>query len=109
LVALTYGTSSSAGDYYGYDSLGRQTLKIQQTGGINYQVAALYNLASGITSETYPSGRTISYSYDAAGRASSVTGNLGDGTNRIYSTGITYASAGQVKQEQFGTTYYKWV
>jgi hypothetical protein len=32
------------------------------------------------------------------------TGNLGDGVPRTYSRGISYAAAGQLKQEQFGTT-----
>src|ERR1700736_247128 len=68
LVALTYGTSSSAGDYYGYDILGREVLKIQQTGGINYQESATYNVSGRVTSATYPSGHTVSYNFDQAGR-----------------------------------------
>jgi RHS repeat-associated protein len=104
LVAVAYGTNSSAGDYYGYDAIGRPAVKIQQTGAINYQVSAAYNVAGALTSETYPSGRAVNYSYDGAGRASSVTGNLGDGTNRTYSTGIIYSSLGGMAKEQFGTT-----
>src|SRR5947209_7434252 len=41
--------------------------------------------------------------FDSAGRTSTVTGTLGDNTSRTYSTGISYASAGQMAQEQFGT------
>ena len=104
LVALTYGTSSSAGDYYGYDSLGRQTLKIQQIGGINYQLTPTYNLAGAITALTYPSGHTITNLYDSAGRMSSFIGNLGDGASRTYSTGMIYSSLGGITKEQFGTT-----
>jgi YD repeat-containing protein len=81
LVAVTYG-GSSAGDYFGYDALGRGVLKIQQTGGVNYQTSAVYNRASELTSETYPSARTVTYAFDQAGRTSSVTGTLGDGTSR---------------------------
>jgi RHS repeat-associated protein len=104
LVAVAYGTNSSAGDYYGYDAIGRNVLKIQQTGGVNYQVSAAYNVAGALTSETYPSGRAVAYTFDGAGRTSSVTGNLGDGTNRTYSTGIIYSSLGGMAKEQFGTT-----
>ena len=103
LVAVTYG-GGSAGDYYGYDAAGRSVLKIQQTGGINYQTSAAYNPAGELLTETYPSGRTVTNTYDGAGRTASVSGYLGDSTLRTYSTGITYAAAGQMTQEQFGTT-----
>ncbi|HYR77922.1 MAG TPA: DUF2341 domain-containing protein [Pyrinomonadaceae bacterium] len=104
LVAVTYGSNSSTGDYYSFDALGRQTIKIQQTGGINYKVSAVYDLAGAVTGETYPSGRTLTYDYDNAGRTNNFTGNLGDDTQRTYSTGISYAAGGQMAQEQFGTT-----
>jgi len=105
LVAQTYGTSSSAGDYYGHDSLGRQSLKIQQTGGINYLLTPTYNLAGAVTALAYPSGHTITNSYDSVGRLSGFAGNLGDGgNNRTYSTGIIYSSLGGMAKEQFGTT-----
>jgi len=104
LIAITYGTVSSAGRYTGYDALGRTTLSIQQTGAINYQVSAAYNLAGNMTSETYPSGRSVSYGYDSADRLSNFTGNLGDGTGRTYSTGIAYSDWGSLSQEQYGTS-----
>lgn len=63
-----------------------------------------YNLSGGVTSITYPSGRSVSYHYDDAGRTDSVTGNLGDTTTRNYSTGISYAAHGPMIQELFGTT-----
>lgn len=103
LVAVTYGTGSSAGDYFSYDAVGRLQTKIQQTGGINYQTSANYNNGGELTAETYPSGRTVSYSYDQAGRTSSVSGTLGDGSSRTYSSGIIYSSLGGLSKEQFGT------
>jgi YD repeat-containing protein len=104
LVAVTYGGSgSSAGDYYGYDALGRDVLKIQQTGSTNYQTTATYSISGALTSEVYPSGRTVNYGYDGAGRTASFTGNLGDGVTRTYSTGIVYSSLGGMTKEQFGT------
>jgi RHS repeat-associated protein len=103
LVAITYGTGSSGGAYYGYDGAGRGVLKIQQTAGSNYQVTATYNLAGAIASETYPSGHIVSYGYDSAGRANAMTGRLGDGRSRTYATGISYSPFGGIAQEQFGT------
>jgi RHS repeat-associated protein len=108
LVAMTYG-AGSAGDYYGYDAVGRSVLKIQQTSGVNYQTTATYSVSE-LTSETYPSGHAVSYNYDQAGRLGdkdathlAFTGNLGDGTQRTYSTGIIYSSLGGMAKEQFGT------
>src|SRR6266851_2686719 len=70
-----------------------------------------YDLAGHVKSMIYPSGHSVNYNYDGAGRLGdkdaqnlAFTGNLGDGTTRTYSTGISYASAGQMTQEQFGTT-----
>ncbi len=103
LVALTYGSGSSAGDYYGYDAAGHTLLKIQQTGGINYQTSASYNLAGAPRDETYPSVRTVSYTYDTAGRTNAFSGNLGDGVNRTYATAILYSPLGGMTKEQFGT------
>ena len=102
-VAITYGTGSSSGDYFGYDALGRISLKIQQTGGVNYQTSAAYNLAGDITGLTYPSGHTSTYSYDNAGRTTNFSGNLGDGTTRTYASTFVYNAAGQITQELFGT------
>ena len=108
LVATTYGSGSSAGDYFAFDVLGRGTLKIQQTGGINYQVQRGYNLANGVTWQTYPAGsvRTVTYTYDSAGRTSSFSGALGDSVSRTYATGITYSVWGGLSREQFGTDLF---
>jgi YD repeat-containing protein len=91
LVGITYG-NTSAGDYFAYDALGQETLKIQQTGGVNYQTSAGYSISGALNTETYPSGRTVSYAYDQAGRTTSVSGTLGDGTSRTYSSGIIYSA-----------------
>ena len=91
-----------------YDALGRPTVqrqlfKVNGTWGTTYQISSVYNLAGAVTSQTYPSGHTVSYSNDSAGRTNSFSGNLGDATTRTYATGITYDPSGGVRQEQFGT------
>ena len=103
LVAQTYGTGSN-GDYFAYNVLGQPTLKIQQTGAVNYQMSADYKLSGALDKLTYPSGHTASHIYDQAGRLFSVSGNLGDGNSRTYATGILYAATGGLVKEQFGTT-----
>jgi len=98
-----------------YDPLGRplvlrQFFKLNETWSPFYEVSRSYNRAGGVTSQTYPSEHSVTYNYDAAGRLAdkdaanlAFTGNLGDGVPRTYSRGISYAAAGQLKQEQFGT------
>ncbi|HEX7330819.1 MAG TPA: hypothetical protein VF290_04920, partial [Pyrinomonadaceae bacterium] len=104
LVAVTYGTSSTNGDYLGYDTAGRNILKIQRTGNVDYQTSATLNIASAPTAMAYPSGRVVNYSYDVAGRTSSVTGTLGDGVIRNYATELNYSVWGGLAKEKFGTS-----
>jgi RHS repeat-associated protein len=91
-----------------YDALGRATVqrqlfKVNGTWGTTYQTSREYNLAGAVTSQTYPSGHTVSYSYDSAARTSGFTGTLGDGVNRTYANNISYSSFGSLAREQFGT------
>ncbi|HEU4713078.1 MAG TPA: RHS repeat-associated core domain-containing protein [Pyrinomonadaceae bacterium] len=99
-----------------YDALGkplvmRQLFKQNGSWSSNeYRIERQYNRAGGVILQQYPSERSVTYNYDNAGRladrdASSLAfvGTLGDGTLRTYSRGLSYASGGQLKQEQFGT------
>ncbi|HKO61913.1 MAG TPA: hypothetical protein VJV03_12195, partial [Pyrinomonadaceae bacterium] len=106
----TAGTTVEHLKIHTYDELGRPKDQRQRFrtnsvwGSTEYRVERTYNLAGNVTLQTYPSNRTAAYSYDNAGRASSASGNLGDGTQRTYATGISYVASGAMKQEQFGTT-----
>ena len=105
LVAMTYGSSTtSTGTYYGYDEIGRGVRRTQQLNGINYPLTASYNRASMMTGETYPSTRTVSYGYNAAGQLTSFSGNLGDGTPRTYVSSASYSPAGLKEREAYGMT-----
>ncbi len=91
-----------------YDAMGRATNYRQHfyTNGVlspQFNVTRTYDKAGHVLTQTYPSGHTVSYGYDIAGRINSDTGNLGDGVARNYSTGITYSEFGGLQQEQFGT------
>jgi RHS repeat-associated protein len=105
LVALTYGgASSTTGDYFGYDTIGRNTLKFQRLGTVDYKLTTSYNVADLPTSVIYPSGHSVSYSYNSAARTLNFTGTLGDGTSRNYTTEATYSPFGGLTKEKFGTT-----
>jgi RHS repeat-associated protein len=91
-----------------YDALGRplvqrQLFKLNGTWSSTYQTSRAYNLAASVTSQTYPSGHTVNYSYDTVGRTSSFTGNLGDGVTRSYASSFIYDPRNQITQELFGT------
>ena len=92
-----------------YDAMGRvkQLYNLFGNGqggwSAGYEVSRNYNRAGAVTSQNYPSGRTVNYTYDLAGRTSSFTGYLGDGTQRTYATGIDYGPWGTLTREEFGT------
>lgn len=91
-----------------YDALGRPLTQRQKfkTGGVwsqDYTTSRTYTRFGNVELQTLPSGHTVNHTYDAAGRLQSFNGNLGDGTTRTYSTGLSYAAAGQMTREQFGT------
>jgi len=92
-----------------YDAMGRVKQLWNMFGdgqgnwGTGYEIDRSYNLAGAVISQTYPSGRTVNYSYDAAGRTTGFTGNLGDGVTRSYASSFLYNARSQVTQELFGT------
>lgn len=57
---------------WSYDQHGRVTQKEQRTGAITLTTHMSYDAAGRLASTTYPSGKTISYTYDADGRVSSI-------------------------------------
>jgi RHS repeat-associated protein len=65
----TNTTNTTGEQVFSYDNLGRVILNNQCTpsncGSGSYSVAAGYDLANNLTSLTYPSGRLITYSYNA--------------------------------------------
>jgi YD repeat-containing protein len=113
---LTVGSNVEHTAIDSYDALGRplvqrQLFKLNGTWGPTYQTTRTYNRAGGVTTQTYPSLRAVTYNYDSAGRLAdkdaqnlAFTGNLGDGVQRTYAKGLTYVASGALQQEQFGTT-----
>jgi YD repeat-containing protein len=122
-----FGSFYSGGDYStganvdhtaidSYDALGRplvqrQLFKLNNVWSPTYQTSRAYNRAGGVTLQTYPSGHSVTYNYDQAGRVANkdqanlaFTGTLGDGVLRTYAAGITYSPWGSLSREQYGTS-----
>ena len=91
-------SSVSITDLKSYDAMGRIAESWQTTSGETYKMYYGYNLAVGMTSQTYPSQRTVTTSYDAAGRASSVSGS----GNETYVSTISYAAHGAMQTMALG-------
>jgi RHS repeat-associated protein len=91
-----------------FDVVGRSKVQKQQfwTGSAwssPYQSSATYNLAGSIVTETYPSGRSVNFTYDPLGRVKIFSGNLGDCSSRTYADTFEYNAWGALQQEKFGT------
>jgi RHS repeat-associated protein len=108
LVAVTYGSGSSNGDYRGYDELGRVIRQVQQTDGVNYLTEATYYLNSAMATETYPSvpgasdRRTVSYSLDSAARLSSLSSSATSYAAAASLSSISYEPHGGLASETLG-------
>jgi RHS repeat-associated protein len=97
-------SSVSTYSYTNFDAAGRVLACTQSTGGQPYNMSYQYNLAGGMTHETYPSGKEVVTEYDNAGR---VAGVKKDAT--IYYAGggptsglITYTPHGAIKTLKMG-------
>jgi RHS repeat-associated protein len=105
---MTAGANNQYQAINSYDAMGRVLSQRQQflyngAWSQNYYVLRIYDLAGHTTTQTYPSGHSVTYTYDAAGRTQSFNGTLGEGTTRAYSMGITYNEWGTLNREQYGT------
>jgi RHS repeat-associated protein len=83
-------------DYEEFDSLGRVKRATQRTAGQAYRMSYGYDLAGNMLTETYPSGRTLSLTYDSAGRVSQLSGAKTGEPGRTYAAGLTYTAHGAI-------------
>jgi YD repeat-containing protein len=58
---------------YAYDQHGRVTNETRTVGGVQYAVGYHYDSGGHLDQLTYPSGRTVAYTFDSLGRISSMT------------------------------------
>jgi RHS repeat-associated protein len=72
---------------YNYDLMGRVANNQQTVGDQSYAMSYDYNLGSAMTSETYPSGRVVSYAFDDGARLSQVSSG-----NTVYANQFDYST-----------------
>jgi RHS repeat-associated protein len=94
-------------NYTGYDALGRLTDSSQLTDGQTYSMSYGYNLAGGLTSQTYPSGRVITTAYDNSGRLSQVSGQKTGESNKTYASSPAYSAHGALSAIKLGNNLWE--
>lgn len=87
---------------YAYDQHGRMTSETRTVNGVQYVLGYQYNSAGKLDQLTYPSGRTVSYSFDSLGRVSGVTTTKSGGTAQTVVSGVAYHPFGGVKGYTLG-------
>ncbi|MBK6425204.1 MAG: hypothetical protein IPF82_03065 [Blastocatellia bacterium] len=92
------------GVFYGYDVAGRVTHYDQLLESTHYQNPSVptYNRASEIVNQSYPSGSTVTNTYNVAGSLTSVAANLGGAS--AGSTNATYTPSGSLEEQRLSTT-----
>jgi RHS repeat-associated protein len=102
---LAYSISTiDSYDEFGRPLTGSQMLLNSSVQWITYPFSRTYDRAGNTTTQTYPSGRTATSSYDNAGRLASLISNIGDGALRTLADSFTYNASGQIKRERYGTS-----
>ena len=86
---------------YAYEQHRRVISETRTVNGVSYVLSYQYDSAGRMSGMTYPSGRTITYSFDALGRVNQVTTAKGDQTD-IVVQGVTYQPFGGVKSFTLG-------
>jgi RHS repeat-associated protein len=102
----TISETSAAGNLlqtiaYGYDQKGRVTSEARTIGGVIATTGYSYDAAGRMTGMTYPSGRTLTYAFDALGRVNRIE-TSGGGTSQVVLQDVAYQPFGPVKGFTFG-------
>jgi RHS repeat-associated protein len=92
------GRTDPSGTYsFSYDGWGNLTQEQKTISGVLYSTHYSYNGNNAVSSMVYPSGRTVAYSRDVAGRVTQVSTN---GTNLV--SNITYTPFGGITSLTYG-------
>jgi len=105
LITMTDGAGSET---YTYDILGRMTQLQKVISGSTYTSSYGYDLASELTSLTYPSTRVVQQSYDQIGRLCAIAGQTSGCSSMTnpYASGFGYNTAFQPTGFQYGNGLY---
>lgn len=93
---LTQITDVSGTTQYAYDQQGRVLSETRTIGSVSYVTGYSYDNAGRLTSITYPSGRVVSYTRDAAGHISQIDVSKGSKTQTVVSQ-VAYRPFGGVQ------------
>lgn len=102
---LTSVADQSGSTSFVYDPLGHVALDTRVVATNSYATAYTYDAAGNILTETYPSGRIVTYTRDALGRISSVTTKQNSGATAVnVATSVAYEPFGSVSGLTFGNS-----
>ncbi|WP_293381800.1 RHS repeat-associated core domain-containing protein [Phenylobacterium sp.] len=100
---LTGIADQSGSTAFTYNALGQVTLDHRVVGSNGYDVTYSYDPAGNILSETYPSGRIVTYTRDAVGRVSAASTYQSSGAPPVpVASSITYDPFGPLASLTFG-------
>jgi YD repeat-containing protein len=105
---LTSITENAAGGamttqvLYGYDAHGRLVTETRTIGSATFVTQYGYDSAGRMNSITYPSGRTVNYTFDSVGRILTVNTTPAGGSAQPVVSNITYQPFGPIKSFTFG-------
>ena len=102
-------TTTPAASGYVYDTLGRVQSQSQTIAGYPNPLAfsRIYYLNDAPKSQTYPSGRTVSYGVDDAGRVTTVAAGTRTYADMTGVTGRAYAPDGRLRQMKLGNNLWE--
>ena len=81
----------------------RQVFGNNPSGNASFYMQRTYDRGGHVLTQTYPSGHTVTYNFDVAGRLNdkdgsnlAFSGNLGDGVPRTYLSALSYDEASRL-------------
>jgi YD repeat-containing protein len=100
---LTGVTDQAGSASYSYDVLGRLSSETRVNAGVSKSLSYDYNLDGSLKTLHYPSGRTVTYTPDSAGRIVSAA----DGNGTQYVSSATYYASGAEYQRNMPGIYFR--
>ena len=100
---LTGVTDQAGTASYSYDVLGRLSSETRTIAGVSKSISYEYNLDGSLKTLHYPSGRTVTYTPDSAGRIVSAA----DGNGTQYVSSATYYASGAEYQRNMPGIYFR--
>lgn len=101
IIAVSNGNSTT--NYTSFDSLSDVLATSQITAGATYNFSYGYDVSGDLTSETYPSGRVVTTTYDVVKRPTQIAG-VKSGTTTNYASSIGYAPHGGLNTMTYANT-----